>query len=83
MSLLHPTEEDDAFAAGHADAGLRKALRHIEATKEVLLACLPFLSQELRARAEAILRRSHYNEEDDGRWRLDSDRTGRALPRQP
>lgn len=72
MSLLHQTDEDDAFASGHADAGLRKALRHIARTKAVLVECLPYLPPALKARAEAILRASHYDEVDDGQWRLNT-----------
>ena len=72
VSQLHPTEEDDSFAAGHADAGLRKALRHVVAVKTVLLECLPHLPPEVRARAEEVLRRSHYEETDDGQWRLNT-----------
>jgi len=64
MSQLHPTEEDDAFAAGHADTGLRKALRHVLNVKAILVECLPYLPSDLRARVETILARSHYDESD-------------------
>ena len=72
MSLLHPTEEDNDFASGHADAGLRKSLKHILRTKKVLVDCLPFLPEELKEQACAVLRTSHYDEVDDGEWRLNT-----------
>lgn len=72
MSLLHQTSEDDDYAAGHADAGLRKALTHIQAVKRVLLRTLPHLPPELQADAVNVLQRSHYEEHDDGTWRLES-----------
>jgi hypothetical protein len=72
MSLLHQTEEDDAFAAAHADAGLRKALRHIVLVKALLAECLPFLPEALRTRVDTALRKSHYDEIDDGQWRLNT-----------
>ncbi len=72
MSLLHQSSEDDDAAAGHADAGLRKALNHIQAVKLVLLRTLPHLPPELQADAVNVLQRSHYAEHDDGIWRLDS-----------
>lgn len=72
MSLLHQTEEDDALASGHADSGLRKSLKHILRTKKVLVDCLPFLPEELKEQACAVLRTSHYDEIDDGVWRLET-----------
>lgn len=69
MSLLHPTEEDDAWSASHADAGLRKALKHICRLKDILSAALPILPTETRNQAIVALRMDHREETDDGMWR--------------
>jgi hypothetical protein len=74
MSQLHPTAEDDAFASGHADAGLRKALRRIERLEGLLKrvwACRHVgLSPELSRDIPQALSTTHYDEVDDGAWRF-------------
>jgi len=43
MSLLHPSSDDDAFAAGHADEGLRASHQRVNRLRELLRACAPHL----------------------------------------
>jgi hypothetical protein len=71
VSLLHPTEEDYVAAEGHANAGLRQALMLIERLKASLKETLPYVQDfVVLDRAEKLLERTHYDEVDDGQWRL-------------
>lgn len=51
MALLHPTEEDDAFAAGHAAAGLELRVKWVKKLREALA---PFAEE--RANEADVLR---------------------------
>lgn len=71
MSQLHPTEEDNAFALGHADGGLRKALRRIERLEGLLRRAREALpSGSLEKEIGKAIAMTYYEEEDDGTWRL-------------
>lgn len=74
MSLLHPSDDDDAFAAGHADSGHRMSLNRIwrltALLKEARHQTSPWMSHSLVAEIDALLATTHYDEPDDGHWRL-------------
>jgi hypothetical protein len=72
MSAIHPTKEDEMFSAGHAEAGLRKAMRRIERLENLLNRFISKDQQSLIGLAEdvkTVLAATYYDEEDGG-WRL-------------
>ncbi len=76
MSLLHPNEDDDAFAQGHADAGLRAATNRTWRLHALLRRAWEeegiVFSDGLRDDIQAALATTWRDEVDDGVWRLDA-----------
>ena len=71
MSLLHPNEDDEAFASAHCDSGLRKAWRRIERLEDLLLKVRAAgFTSGLAQDIDRALRTTCYDEEDDGQWRF-------------
>jgi len=82
MSLLHPNEDDDAFASANCDSGLRKAWRRIERLEDLLLKIRGAIRRPAAPPAGQIadfdiaqeidqqLRTTCYDEQDDGQWRF-------------
>ncbi len=89
MSLLHPNDDDDAFAAGHTEAALRKSLNRSWRLTALLHRVLALhgarqhfcrLPPDLALEIEEQVTRTHYDERDDGEERLE--REGIPLPPQ-
>ena len=92
MSLLHPNEDDEAFAAAHADAAIRTLLNRVWR--------LTFLLRSIRDKAgnvlhvktslghldeevDRALKLSWRDEPDDGSWRFDEPEKLPRLPGEP
>lgn len=78
MSLLHPNEDDEAFAQMHADSGFRVALNRVWRLERLLRKFAPALESERICvegptydELQAVLQSTWRNETDDGGWRLD------------
>jgi hypothetical protein len=80
MSQLHPTEEDEQFAQGHTEAGLRMALNRAWRLTRLLDRARVFCPVSLQDEIHQQLSKSHYDETDDGQWRLEKDGGGELPP---
>jgi hypothetical protein len=76
VSLLQPTEEDDAFAAGHAKAGWNKAVRRCMRLRRLLEQARPTVTNaRLAADIDVALKQTLYDESDAfpaGAWDKES-----------
>lgn len=65
MSLLHPTEEDNALAAGHASAGWNKAIRRCMRLRQLLERARKFeLAPAVNEDIDAALKTTFYDESE-------------------
>jgi hypothetical protein len=66
MSLLHPDEDDAAFAAGHAAAGWNKAVNRCMRLRRLLERAKVHVSDARLARdIDAALEKTFYDESED------------------
>jgi hypothetical protein len=57
MSLLHPTEEDDAFDAAHAEAGRRAMIVRVRELNALLDQAKEFCPEPLRTKIAGEVQR--------------------------
>src|SRR5277367_2084926 len=74
MSLLHPNEDDREFEQGYSDAGFRMALNRAWRLTELLKRTRRHVPAKLRTEIDGQISKTHYDETDDGTWRLESSR---------
>jgi hypothetical protein len=66
MGLLHPSDDDDAFALGHAQAGWNKAVRRCVKLRALLERARPTVTDKaLATEIDAALARTFYDEPHD------------------
>jgi hypothetical protein len=66
MGLLHPSDDDDAFALGHAQAGWNKAVRRCVKLRALLERARPTVTDKaLSTEIDAALARTFSDEPHD------------------